>query len=117
MKIRNTEGLSAADLLDAAAKGGRFIYYSYTVSLFFATFKRTSDVYLVKAGESPALKGFIFSFVTFLLGWWALPNGPKYTWKALRSNLEGGIDVTEDVLSTAEGFLLFEEAQHRKKAS
>lgn len=117
MRTRNIDGLSPTERLAVGENGGRFIYYNYTVSLLFLTFKRESEIYIVKAGENAANKSFIYTLVTALFGWWGFPFGPKHTWKALRRNLEGGNDVTDEVLSTAEGYLLFEEAQLRKKAS
>jgi len=117
MKIKNIDGLSAKDLQEEAGKGGRFIYYAITVSLIIVTFKRTSGVYLVRGGENAVKRGLIFTLMTALLGWWGIPFGPKYTWLALRSNLQGGIDVTEEVMSTVAGHILFQEAERQKRIS
>ena len=117
MKIRNIEGLSAADLQLEADKGARFVYYAYTISLLLVTLRRTSGVYMIRGGESHRAKGLPFTLVTMLFGWWGIPYGPKYTIESLRTNLKGGKDVTDEVMSTVAGHILFQEAQQVKKAT
>ncbi len=115
MKIKNIEGLSANDLQQVVNDGGRFVYYAFTVSLLFITFKRTSGVYMVRAGENRLIRGFLYSAISFLFGWWGIPFGPKYTIESIRTNTRGGKDVTDDVMATVAGYVLFEETQQRKK--
>ncbi len=115
MKIKNITGLSAYDLQQEAADGGRFVYYPYTVSLIFATFRRTSGVYLVRKNENTVSRRTLFALVSLLFGWWAIPYGPKYTFEAIRSNFSGGKDVTDEVMSTVAGFMLFREAEQKRK--
>jgi hypothetical protein len=114
MKIKNIDGLTAADLQQEADRGGRFVYYAYTVSLIIVTFKRTSGVYLVRHGESLAKKGLPFTILSFLFGWWGIPYGPKYTVTSITTNFRGGKDVTEDVMATVAGHLLFQETRREK---
>ncbi|MGQ0740018.1 MAG: hypothetical protein ACT4OJ_13265 [Bacteroidota bacterium] len=116
MKIRNIEGLSAAELQQEADKGARFVYFEFTISLIVATFKKTSGVYMIRGGESAAAKGLLFTVVSALFGWWGIPFGPKYTIENIRTNLKGGKDVTDEVMATVAGHVLFQEAQQRKKA-
>jgi hypothetical protein len=115
MRIKNIDGLSADDLQQAVIDGGRFIYYSFTVSLIIITFKRTSGVYLIRAGENAMLKGFGFTLISVFFGWWGIPLGPKYTMESIRTNLNGGNNVTDDVMATVAGYVLFEEAQQVKR--
>jgi hypothetical protein len=114
MKIKNIDGLSAEDLQQEEEKGGRFVYYLYTVSLIVVTFKRTSGVYLVRGGENPRSKGLPFTIISFLFGWWGIPFGPKYTLESIRTNLHGGKDVTDEVMQTVAGHLIFREAEKLK---
>lgn len=116
MKIRNIDGLSASDLQEEVSKGGRFMYYPFTVSLVLFTLKRTSDTYLVRAGETTAGKQVFFTMISLLFGWWGIPFGPKYTIKSIQANLRGGKNVTDEVMATVAGFVLFEETQRKKKA-
>ena len=115
MKIKNIEGLTAEDLQREVNKGGRFIYYAITISILVITFKRTSGVYLVRKNQNAVMRGFPFTILTLFLGWWGIPFGPKYTLEGLRTNLAGGKNVTDEVMATVAGYVLFEEAQHRKK--
>jgi hypothetical protein len=114
MKIKNTGRLSPYDLQHEVSKGSQFIYFPYTLSFVFITLKRSSSVYLIRAGESSKFRRFRVILVSFLFGWWGIPSGPKHTMKAIRTNLRGGKDVTNEVMAVVNGFALFEESQHRK---
>ena len=114
MKIKNIDGLSADDLLQEADKGGRFIYYAFTVSVIFLTFKRTSGVYLLRSGGNRVAKGIPYTILSLLFGWWGIPFGPKYTVESIRTNLQGGKDVTDEVIATVAGHLLFRETQKHR---
>jgi hypothetical protein len=111
MKIKNITGLSAENLQEEEKQGGRFIYYAFTISLIVLTFKRTSGVYLVRKNESVVAKGIGYTLVSFLFGWWGFPFGPKYTLESIRTNMKGGKDVTDEVMATVAGHILFREAE------
>lgn len=115
MKIKNIEGLSAKDLQRRVDFGAKFIYFSYTISFLIVTFRRTSGVYLIHPGKNATGKGFFFSLLSFVLGWWAIPFGPKYTIAAIHSNLSGGKDVTSEVMSVVAGYALYEDANRKRK--
>ncbi len=114
MKIKNIDGLSAADLQQEVSKGGRFVFYRITVSFFVVTFKRNSGVYLIRANEDAARKGTPFTLLSAFFGWWGLPCGPKHTIVAIRENRAGGADVTDEVMATVAGYILFEKAEAAK---
>lgn len=115
MRIKNIEGLSAKDLQREAAMGARFVYFPYTISLLVITLKRTSGVYLLRPHEKPSRKGLRFTLISLLLGWWGIPYGPKYTLESIRTINRGGKDVTDEVMSTVAGHILFQESQRSKK--
>jgi len=115
MQIKNIDGLTAADIQQEVDNGARFLYYQYTISFIIVTFKRTSGVYLVRSAESPARKGLRFTLASFLLGWWGIPFGPKHTYLSLKTNLRGGKDVTDEVMSVVMGYVLFEEHLEEEK--
>lgn len=114
MRIKNIEGLTATDLQQQVSDGGRFVYFAYTVSLVIITFRDTSGVYLIRSGENTAAKSFLFTIVSFLIGWWGVPWGPKYTMQAILTNIKGGKDVTDEVMDVINGYLLFEETNKEK---
>ncbi|MBL0234678.1 MAG: hypothetical protein IPQ08_13605 [Chitinophagaceae bacterium] len=109
-------GFTAEELHEETRKGGKFVYYSYAISLLVVTLNRTSGIFLIKAGESGLKKGIPYTIISFLLGWWAFPFGPKHTLASIRMNLKGGKDVTDEVDSIIAGHLLFKESQVLKKA-
>lgn len=114
MNIKNIDGLTASDLQQQVSDGGRFVYFAYTISLIIVTFRDTSGVYLIRSGENSAGKSFLFTIVSFLIGWWGIPWGPKYTMQAIRTNLKGGKDVTDEVMDVINGYLLFEETNKER---
>jgi hypothetical protein len=114
MKIKNIDGLSADNLQQEVNRGGKFIYYAFTISLIIVTFKRTSGVYLVRAGENAITKGLPYTLLSMLLGWWGIPWGPKHTAESILVNLRGGKNVTDEVMSVVTGYVLFEETQKKK---
>ena len=100
MNIQGIAGMSAEQLQHEVARGGRFVIYQYVVSALVITFRRSSDVYFVRGGESAAAKGLPWTALTFFAGWWGFPWGLIYTPMALFKNLGGGTDVTAAVLSS-----------------
>ena len=99
MTIKNTEGLTSDQINRELSQGAKFVIFQYTISIIVMTFRRSSDIYFIRAGESATLKGLPFTFLTFILGWWGIPWGPIYSIGSLYNNLSGGKDITKDVLS------------------
>jgi hypothetical protein len=114
MKIGNVNGLSTAELQDEVMKGARLVYYTYTVSFLLITFNRKSELFLVRNKPEAIRKGIPYLVVSFLLGWWGIPSGPKETMKSISINKKGGKDITEEVLSIWAGRALFREAEKEK---
>ena len=100
MKIVGAETLGADELNFELQRGGKFVVYTYCISLLVITFKRPSDIYFVRLGESRVGKGLIFSLISLLLGWWGIPWGPIYTIGSFVNNFGGGKDVTQEVLAS-----------------
>ncbi len=98
MKINGVDGLTVAQVQSDVAQGGRFVVFQYCISVIVMTFRRGSDIYFIKAGESAFGRGLGYSLLTLLLGWWGIPWGPIYTIGALVTNFGGGKDVTKEIL-------------------
>lgn len=105
MKIVGIEGLSVHQLRDEVNRGARFVVYGYCVSMLILTFKRTSDITFVRAGQSPVVAGLGWTFLSLFLGWWGFPWGFIYTPMVLIQNLGGGTDVTARVMAELEADL------------
>lgn len=100
MNIKNIEGLTTDQINSELAQGGKFVIFQFTISIIVMTFRRSSDIYFVRAGESGVIKGLPFTFLTLIFGWWGIPWGPIYSIGSLFSNLSGGKDVTKEVLAS-----------------
>lgn len=97
MNIPGLENLTAEELDEELARGGRFVFYEYCISFIFGTLRRPSAVRLLRAGEGGFWPGVPYSLVSLVLGWWGLPWGFVYTPLSLVTNFGGGRDVTAQV--------------------
>lgn len=97
-QIKNIDGLTSAELKQQIANGGKFVQFEYCISIFVMTFKRGSDIYFIKAGDSSAKHSISFTLLSCVFGWWGIPWGPIYTIGALATNIGGGKDLTNQVV-------------------
>jgi hypothetical protein len=97
-KIRNADKLSDVEFSKELEKGGKFVVFEYAISLLIVTFKRSSDVYFIKAGESTFQYSILYTLITILLGWWGIPWGPIYSIGSILTNVSGGKDITHEIL-------------------
>jgi hypothetical protein len=79
--------------------GGRFVIFTYCISVFILTFKRPSNIVFLRRDQDGASAAIGYSVLSGLLGWWGIPWGPIWTIAALISNARGGRDITREVLS------------------
>lgn len=98
MKILGMDGLDGEQLSMELQRGGRFVFFQYCISIVILTFKRSSNIYFIRAGESAAGKAAGFSLISALFGWWGIPWGPIYTVGTFITNARGGKDVTQEIL-------------------
>lgn len=98
MQIAGLENLTPEGLDTEIERGARFVHFQYCVSIIILTFKRSSKIHFVRAGESAVGKGLLYTLVSLLFGWWGFPWGPIYTVGTTVTNFGGGKDVTHDVL-------------------
>ena len=99
-KIKNIEGLSFDDINRELSNGAKFVIFQYCFSIFIMTFKRGSNIYFIKAGESTVNHSIGFTLITLLFGWWGIPWGPIYSIGSLYTNLTGGKDISQEVLNS-----------------
>jgi hypothetical protein len=91
------------DLAKAVEAGGRFVLFTYCISILVMTFRRSSEVTFLRRDQDGAGDAIKFSLLSGLLGWWGIPWGPIWTIGALFSNAWGGKDVTREVLTAKYG--------------
>jgi len=99
-KIRGIEGMRAGELDFEIQRGARFVLFQYCISILVLTFRRASDIYFLRQGESALTKGLPFTLLSLVAGWWGIPWGPIYTIQSVYNNSRGGIDVTLSVLES-----------------
>ena len=98
-QIKNIEGLTTSDLNRELNAGGKFVIFHYCISIVVMTFKRSSDIYFIRAGESTVKHSIGFTLLSAIIGWWGFPWGPIHTIGSLYTNLSGGKDITDEVMS------------------
>lgn len=100
-KIVGLEAIKSGGELQAELQqGGRFVLYQYCISMLIITFKRSSTIYFISHEQNAAVKGLPFTLLSLVLGWWGIPWGPIYTIQSLWVNLNGGKDITQEVLAS-----------------
>ncbi len=100
LTIRGLDGLAIDGISLELERGARFVTFDYCISAIFMTFRESSHVYFVRAGESAVAMGLRFTAVSLLLGWWGIPWGPVYTISSVARNFRGGRDVTAEIVSS-----------------
>lgn len=99
MKIENIGGLTNNEIRSLINEGGKFVIYPYSISIIFMSFKRASNIYLIKPNEKPTKYGAQYLLVSLVLGWWGFPWGPIYTISSIYNAIKGGTDVTAEIMS------------------
>lgn len=93
-----SEDLSIQDIEERVANGGRFIVYSYTISLLAITLKRFSPIYFIDSQADFESHKRRYNTISRIFGWWCIPWGPLRTTQSIRFNNKGALDLTEDVM-------------------
>lgn len=101
MTRKEYEQLSDAEIQYILADGGRFVVFTYAISLIFITFRHSSSVFLLRRGELPIKHGWLYLIISLILGWWGIPWGPIYTIQAFYYAFAGK-DVTKEILEGVE---------------
>jgi hypothetical protein len=102
-KIRGIEGMRHGELDFEIRRGAKFVLFQYCISIIVLTFRRPSDIYFLRQGENPVVKGLPFTVLSLVAGWWGIPWGPIYTIQSVYNNSRGGKDVTQAVLNSLRG--------------
>jgi len=100
VKIKGIQDIPNSEVQRQLENGARFVIYRYTISIVVMTFRRSSNIYFVKAGHNSIIPGLKYTLLTLILGWWGIPWGPIYTIGSLFRNLTGGVDVTAEVIQS-----------------
>ena len=99
-KIRGIEGMRHGELDFEIQRGAKFVLFQYCISIIVLTFRRPSDIYFLRQGESAVVKGLPFTLLSLVAGWWGIPWGPIYTIQSVYNNSRGGKDGTQAVVNS-----------------
>jgi hypothetical protein len=95
--IRGIGRMTVGEMRAEVRQGARFVTFEYVLS-FVITRRKTSPVFFVRPGQRTFFKSLPYSLLTLLTGWWSFPFGPANTIGAVKDNLQGGRDVTHQVI-------------------
>ncbi|AFD09418.1 hypothetical protein [Solitalea canadensis] len=110
--LKIPDHLKFEDIIDNKNKGARFVFFECIFPRpFFRPAVRISKIYYLQPGEMAVKFSRKYNVVNLLIGWWGLPFGPEYTYRAIKSNLEG-IDITDDIYAN-----ITEESFQKKKVT
>jgi hypothetical protein len=92
--------MSVDELNKELAAGGKFVIYTYAISIVVLTFRRGSKkVFFIKHDESAIKHGWPYLLISLFFGWWGIPFGPIYTIQAIYYAFCGK-DVTQEVIDS-----------------
>lgn len=72
-RIIGAEGLSDEEIALKLTEGGRLVSYQYCISVVVLTFRRSSDLHLLKPGESGFSRALPYACISLFCGWWGIP--------------------------------------------
>jgi len=97
MKIVGIEGMPPDQLQFEIQRGAKLVCYQYCISIVVLTFRRSSNIYFIPAGQSAVAKGLPWTLLTLVAGWWGIPWGPIFSIQSLITNFSGGKNVTAEI--------------------
>ncbi len=96
--IRGIGRMTVGEMRAEVRQGARFVVFEYVLSFLLITRRKTSVVFFIRPGESVFWKCLPYNLLTLITGWWAIPWGPAFTIGAVKDNLQGGYNVTTQVI-------------------
>lgn len=96
--IRGIGRLTVGEMRAEVRQGARFVVFEFVLSFLLVTRRKTSAVFFIRPGESVFWKALPYNLLTLVTGWWAIPWGPAHTIGAIKDNLQGGHNVTAQVI-------------------
>ena len=102
MEIKGIENMTYQQLYADIEKGGKFVMFTYTISIVVMTFRiPINTIYYVKSDESTIKYGWSSLLISLFLGWWGIPFGPIYTIQSIIRAFTGK-NITDDVVNHLE---------------
>ena len=101
-------GMTMGEVSQSLGDGARIRVFEYVLSFVLVTFKKRSPAYVLGQGEHLTWKlGLRYNLLSLLLGWGFVPPwGFINTVDAIKSNLNGGLDITDEVATDIRIFMM-----------
>jgi hypothetical protein len=96
--IRGIGRMTVGEMRSEVRQGARFVVFEYVLSFVVITRRKTSAVFFLRPGERVFWKSLPYNLLTLIIGWWSFPWGPAFTIGAVKDNLQGGHNVTAQVI-------------------
>jgi len=93
VSVHSRGGRSGGQPARSRSSRGRYVTFSYTISIVVMTFKMNSAPVHVGKGEGTFFKALPYTLITLVLGWWGIPWGPIYSIMSIVENSSGGTEV------------------------
>lgn len=100
MDIVGLENKTNSEIRDILNKGGKIVYFQYTISLLVMTQKNNSPFFYIPPTENTFSYSIKYFLLSLFFGWWGIPWGPIYTIETLFTTLFGGKNITNEVLNS-----------------
>ena len=109
-KLLNVNTTNLIDLKKVIELGSKFIVFNYRIGLGAVSLLRLSPAILIKNEQEFEQYKKKYNRLNFFLGPWFIFSGPFLTYKAYKTNQNGGLDVTNDIMVnlTQESLLIHE---------
>lgn len=93
MRLKELENRTVEELESNMSKGGKFVIFTYAISIILVTFRRSSDIYYIKSDEYRISHGFQYLLLSFFLGWCGAPWGLFTQFSPYENLLDTGYDT------------------------
>ena len=98
-KLQNIKNNNLESLKKDIDSGGKFIIFNYRIGLGAVSLLRFSPAIFIERNEEIEKFKRKYNRLNFLLGPWFIFKGPFLTYDAYKINKNGGIDITNDILT------------------
>jgi len=102
--VIHSAGASTEEMLADVPRGGRFVVYRWAVGFLLVFIAQWSKITWIPPGQDPRIPGIGCTILTVTLGLWSPLAWPE-VFTALRNNLNGGCDVTDETVRYLEALL------------
>ncbi len=101
--LPGTEGMTLGDVELDVLKGGRFLSFTWNISVILLSYRKNTGLIYVPSHRKSGHHALGWGVFSLLFGWWGFPWGLIYTPASLWKNASGGNDHTRDILTVLLG--------------